>query len=1476
MAERFAREDKRVDLISPTENIDAPRANRYLPEEFSGQIQEIERRKSYLAEIPKSAAAIALNVNEYHSSLESGELANDLYRKELEQHYERKEMEDEFQLISDNMVYDQGRKLNQELIDAENDAINNNRSVLEATTEVLERNAQPEEFENNPYAQERWSKMFASTSLESEAKAKRTDISTQQAWMFYNMDDALKVSHQSVAVAGEDIDTAFKSYMSNIQSYMGKINPLKAKEVIDKGYDALVAAKADYLVKMAQEGNITLEEAKEGIQALSTDYAHRTYNWLDSNGKQVYQEDGTPAILDVKLGIEMQDALGKSINDLRAKASAADYMGSADFLKAFNDDIGWDDIEKRGFSMFTRASDSNAAVNKVLSALDAVQRGAYKDSVKADMTSEITKKGFIMCISKLFSEAMGASGKNSVEAQKVVQKLYSDLAGGYQGDWANYSIPVTTNHGVMRVAAPAGLQTYINNSATAKLFWSSALPVLQSLVGAGASREDFLESTNSTFGIAQTNILNVAGGMASTGGSFLISGINPEERTINPAAVRELTSAIGRAERVASSFGESGVAITSTTVNGLLTLLDDPSLFRTASDKWMGARAMAQALTDSGYSGLVLRRMSSEKAALGEAGQNTKVDSARNMLLAACYLTTGASSGANNIIKEAYAKGLGDEMVTRVADQSQNEIGGVKNVNNIIKGVISKYNVPNSYYPSLIYLGRTIAYAASLGDPKQADTALKSYMNSVVGSNFYSFSPSSGMSHSIYRGNPALKNADLKYLDRTMSNTLSTARELLTGMGMNTEARALNFAFDENSGKFNMRSGGKTVTVSAGGANIPLGSIFTDYANRQSGIQPQQLADYTVASFLMNTAATNPTFRTKMVTYRPSVISKITDPSAIQSSLASKGVPMVSPSAMLVGLTKLPIKDKDRTPSKTDIITSNQLQKEAMQYAYILSDPAFVKKYMQYRSTQNKAGMAGKIMDMKPASNITPAIRKSINSQSPWVKDRILKILQYAEPARSHAGKVSSADVSIPIAMASVGEESYIDLLNVADIAGYNITGVELPGVVASMDNPMDELEGVMTGAAASITEGDLTGAAANISYTKDQLKQKVEYYARKHNIPVGLALATAGWESGYNPKATSKAGAAGIMQLMPATAKGLGVTDIYDVDQNIEGGMKYLGLQYKRFGDWGMALAAYNAGPGAVRKYGGIPPYPETQRYVKGIMSKWSGGTGTYPITMSISGNRQKFIDPDTNMLSVKGMDNFIKMINETGTYKNNVKSIATNRPELLENKPEYADYAYLRRMKGADGGPLFVKGNVDGFQLNMKRANAALALSPAAKQAITDDMVNSQSKILTDVGRPTAAGLLDAFGNRYKNSYNSKGAEDVRFGLANLTPAEYVDYGVPLSALHNPVMQARVLTQEYQRAEDVLGSARKAVFALAGGNMVDSQGRIRSWEEIKRDKEAYREKWFIKPAADAAQRNQINSIISRFNRVSQTVMEA
>ena len=121
---------------------------------------------------------------------------------------------------------------------------------------------------------------------------------------------------------------------------------------------------------------------------------------------------------------------------------------------------------------------------------------------------------------------------------------------------------------------------------------------------------------------------------------------------------------------------------------------------------------------------------------------------------------------------------------------------------------------------------------------------------------------------------------------------------------------------------------------------------------------------------------------------------------------------------------------------------------------------------------------------------------------------------------------------------------------------------------------------------------------------------------ARNHGLAPGLLEAVAWQESRGRMSAVSVKGALGVMQLMPGTARELGVNP-GDLADNIRGGALYLRRQLDRFGgNVPLALAAYNAGPGAVARYGGIPPYRETRDYVAKIMSRWRPGTSALPIS--------------------------------------------------------------------------------------------------------------------------------------------------------------------------------------------------------------------------------------------------------------------
>ncbi|WP_435746837.1 transglycosylase SLT domain-containing protein [Nocardioides sp. SYSU DS0663] len=157
---------------------------------------------------------------------------------------------------------------------------------------------------------------------------------------------------------------------------------------------------------------------------------------------------------------------------------------------------------------------------------------------------------------------------------------------------------------------------------------------------------------------------------------------------------------------------------------------------------------------------------------------------------------------------------------------------------------------------------------------------------------------------------------------------------------------------------------------------------------------------------------------------------------------------------------------------------------------------------------------------------------------------------------------------------------------------------------VADVTDTPTAIRRVLPAEAASASgAGPVSGRATAVPYA-DLFNRAAATYG----VDAGLLSAIARQESGFRPDAVSPAGAQGLMQLMPATARGLGVGDPFDPSQAVDGAARLMRDLLDRFGRTDHALAAYNAGPGAVLRYGGIPPYPETQNYVRSVMAMVGG----------------------------------------------------------------------------------------------------------------------------------------------------------------------------------------------------------------------------------------------------------------------------
>ena len=208
-------------------------------------------------------------------------------------------------------------------------------------------------------------------------------------------------------------------------------------------------------------------------------------------------------------------------------------------------------------------------------------------------------------------------------------------------------------------------------------------------------------------------------------------------------------------------------------------------------------------------------------------------------------------------------------------------------------------------------------------------------------------------------------------------------------------------------------------------------------------------------------------------------------------------------------------------------------------------------------------------------------------------------------------GSPSSSLLSL--IMGSTGTTSASSM---ADLLSAELTG-SLP-YVSSM--PLGSIGSVYAASATptttqsaepAVTAPSTTSSSPSTTPTQSTIQNWIAALAPQYNLDPKLVDAVVNQESGYSSNATSSVGAMGLMQLMPATAAGLGVTNPYDPVQNLKGGMTYLRQLLTRYNNnVSLALAAYNAGPNAVDSYNGIPPYPQTQNYVTSIMRALSTST--------------------------------------------------------------------------------------------------------------------------------------------------------------------------------------------------------------------------------------------------------------------------
>lgn len=275
-------------------------------------------------------------------------------------------------------------------------------------------------------------------------------------------------------------------------------------------------------------------------------------------------------------------------------------------------------------------------------------------------------------------------------------------------------------------------------------------------------------------------------------------------------------------------------------------------------------------------------------------------------------------------------------------------------------------------------------------------------------------------------------------------------------------------------------------------------------------------------------------------------------------------------------------------------------------------------------------------------------------------------------------------------------------------------------------------------------------------------IKDKIIRIARKYGVDPKLALAVAKQESGYNPRAKSHVGAMGVFQLMPATAKGLGINNAFDIEQNIDGGIRYLKqMLTANKGNVALALASYNAGFGNVQKYKGIPPFKETKHYVKTILndmdtisipqSEVTGATSNITNTNNKGGQKmantqQVSLNPKDYLINARNLQLNKDLVNkatagtdEAATDWRLVSQGLMDIENFKQLHPEWAEYAdthapqnllTLREQKLMQA-PDVQRANVDDL-LKLQEGQARtmsdmLRENQAQRLAITEDQYNN-----------------------------------------------------------------------------------------------------------------------------------------------------
>jgi soluble lytic murein transglycosylase-like protein len=258
-------------------------------------------------------------------------------------------------------------------------------------------------------------------------------------------------------------------------------------------------------------------------------------------------------------------------------------------------------------------------------------------------------------------------------------------------------------------------------------------------------------------------------------------------------------------------------------------------------------------------------------------------------------------------------------------------------------------------------------------------------------------------------------------------------------------------------------------------------------------------------------------------------------------------------------------------------------------------------------SAKNKRGEGNMSVTILPYidDKTTQELREAAKVSEPVTMEEVTEDFKTYLDSATNAQKAMAVD-----ALIAANKEGSVTAETVETLLGFNPFGTTTGTASAA------ETAGTTETSESEDSSGDTAAASTDTSSSSNTgtlkcsstLQKYFEEAAEKYDVDVNLLKAIAKAESNFDASATSSAGAMGIMQLMPSTAKSLGISDAYDACDNIMGGAKVISQYLKKYsGDISLALAAYNAGGGNVDKYGGIPPFAETKSYVNKVLKYYN-----------------------------------------------------------------------------------------------------------------------------------------------------------------------------------------------------------------------------------------------------------------------------